>query len=227
MEQIMDQDELIEPQLAKSSNISIHSKSQPQPKSNNSVIISNNSSNSSAVVIPNNNSQTITNQSIIPNLTSFTSQQNNSTGKIPKNVSFEIDDQGIGSSEVTSDNSSSKRSKKENPTQNFNNDATRKDKKLRGMKTAGFFGAEGKYQDYKIVDSDVLKESSKKLDEIMPLLHQTTISAHDESNKKINTQTNTRREKTTKNMNRKKFKTKSLRKSTASVSLQNNDSDSA
>lgn len=167
------------------------------------------------------------------NYSTQSSQGGNS--RIPKTVSFE--DSGIASSGTVSENSLPKRSRKEFSTNTTiaSNDVMRKEKKFRGMKSAGFFGADGKYSDFKIIDPDEVNECEKKIDEIMPLLHQTTISCNDEKvNKKV-TQQMSRREKdksNNRNSNRKKLKLtpkKSenvvVRKSTSHNS--NEDSDSA
>lgn len=160
--------------------------------------------------------------------------------KIPKTVSF--DDYIPSANTNLSENSLPKRSRQENPASNYGpqlNDILRKDKKF--MKSAGLFGPEGKYSDLKTVNTDEVNTSNKKIDEIMPLLHQTTISCNDEKlNKKTNQKSNRNKERNSnqiqkgrvRNSDRKKIKFISSKKNgnsnmrkSASLS-HSNDSDS-
>lgn len=186
----------------------------------------------------------------------------NPTTKVPKSVSFELEE--VDNSNVN-DQHQAKRSKRDNSGVNSslstNNTNTpqpttiicvKKDKKYRIKNSENLFGPEGKYSDYHPVDqedttikhSDNLeRDSSKKIDEIMPLLHQTSISSNYEENStdastlsnsttgsnnhKSQSQYKREKEKTNgRNSNRKKIKSKSLRNKFITSNTQNNDSDS-
>lgn len=172
--------------------------------------------------------------------------------KTPKNVSFE--DSGAISNSTLSDISATasvkipKKDSSHSAPQTSgaavpsSSELIRKDKKFRGMKSAGFFGADGKYSDYKIIDPEDHANNSndaiKKVDEIMPLLHQATISsstANDDDASKKSTQQRREKDKSgnNRNSNRKKIKlgmkksnSISMRRTSSSVQF-NSDSDAA
>lgn len=154
------------------------------------------------------------------------------TSRMSKTVSFE--DSGVASSSTISENSIPKRLRKEtSPNITIvSNDVLRKEKKFRGMKSAGFFGADGKYSDFKTINPDETNDCNKKIEEITPLLHQTTISCNDEkTNKKATQQMRREKEKNNRNSNRKKLKLtpkkSGVMRKSSSMSHSNDDSDSA